>query len=78
MSAKGTREVFVIADFKDRAGNSHAKGEVINVAYATDRQRGEVNEMVHRGFLTLEVAEARKHAEAEQRRIERAKRGNRA
>lgn len=74
MSAKDTREVFVLADFKDRSGTQHAKGEQMTVAYATDRQREEVNAMVHRGFLTLEVAQARRTAEAESRRQARKER----
>jgi hypothetical protein len=64
-----TREVFVLADFKD-----HKRGDVFTVAYETDRQRLEVNEMIHRGFLTLEVRAAREHQEQEQRRSARKQR----
>jgi hypothetical protein len=73
MSQKSTREVFVLAPFQDRTGTDHAKSEVFTVAYETDRQRAEVNEMIHRGFLTFDVAGARRFAEAEQRRSKRSR-----
>lgn len=69
--AKTTREVFVLADFRDRTGTERSKGEVFTVNYETDRQRTEVNEMIHRGFLTLDVASARRHAQATKDREER-------
>lgn len=56
-----SREVFVLSAFRE-----HAKGEVFQVAYETDRQRQAVNELIHRGFLTFEVETARQYFEAEQ------------
>jgi hypothetical protein len=53
-----TREALVIATFKDRTGFTYDFGDVIKVAYGTARQRQAVNELVHRGFLTFEIARA--------------------
>jgi hypothetical protein len=61
-----TRDVAVLADFTDAGGEERHRGETITVAYETERQRREVNSMVYRGFLTLDVAEAKKHFEEDE------------
>jgi hypothetical protein len=61
-----TREVAVLADFTDSQGEQRKRGEEFTVAYDTDRQRREVNALVYRGFLTLDVAEAKKHFEEDE------------
>lgn len=61
MSESATREVFVLADFTDRDGTVHEKATVFTVAYETERQRQAVNQLMHRGFLTLDVRGAQKH-----------------
>lgn len=61
MSQPETREVCVLSDFRDRDGTDHQRGSTFQVAYANERQRRAVNELIHRGFLTFEVAKAQKH-----------------
>jgi hypothetical protein len=61
-----TREVAVLADFIDAGGEQRHRGDVITVAYDSDRQRREVNSMVYRAFLTLDVDEAKKHFEEDE------------
>lgn len=57
-----TREVYVLVEFKDSDGQVRQVGDTFKAAYRTDRQRRRVNEMVSRGFLTLDVESAQKHA----------------
>lgn len=59
-----SREVYVLSDFKDSLGNERVKGEVFVVAYTNERQRRQVNALVHRGYLTFDVAGAQQHAQA--------------
>jgi bisphosphoglycerate-independent phosphoglycerate mutase (AlkP superfamily) len=61
MSDQATREVFVLAEFTDRDGTTHAKESVFTVVYETDRQRQAVNQLVHRGFITFDVKNAKRH-----------------
>lgn len=56
MSEQTTREVAVLAPFRDAEGNDRVKGETFTVAYATDRQRMAVNRMVYRGFISFDLA----------------------
>lgn len=70
MSTQHTREVYVLVAFR-HGDEDYERGQVFRAKYETDRQRQEVNEMVHRGFLTLDVAEAKRQAEVEERRAER-------
>lgn len=70
-----TREVYVLADFTDAQGNEHKREETMTVAYETERQRGEVNQLIYRGFITLDVQQAKAHSR--QRTRGQGKRGSR-
>lgn len=54
-----TREVAVLADFKDPTGIQRQRGEVFTVAYETEPQRKKVNELMYRGFITLDLEAAK-------------------
>lgn len=46
-----TREVFVLVAF-----DGHPKGSVFSVAYDTTEQRTRVNDLIHKGMLTIDAA----------------------
>lgn len=66
MSNGQNREVYVLADFTGLDGKDHKRKDILTVAYETPQQRREVNTLVYRGFLTLDVAAAKEHAESEE------------
>lgn len=62
-----TREVCVLASFKDNDGTEREKGDVFSVAYETERQRRTVNALLHRGFLTFDVETAKEYLDEEKK-----------
>lgn len=61
-----TKQVAVLADFTDERGQSHARGDEISVDYETKRQRTAVNRLIYRGFVTLDVKQARTYTQTDE------------